>query len=456
MNLEKLFERLELSVVDKGSELIDICTQWWKGNVDNFHEYQDYQGVELGNVTRTRSSLGMAKIGTELWADSLWNPETLVLMGDEDKQEWLDDKFNELDFNGNMNNLIELTFAQGIGATVEYRDENNKAYINFVYADNILPLEYDNDTCISCAFISDWDNETKYVHVHRHQEDGTYLIENHFFQVGDNDELIEVEVEGIEKSFESEERLFQLYKPAIANNNIVGSPVGISINANALDELQAVDMAYHGLKTETKNGRMRVYLKASAIAIDVDGENKKPIVNQNQDEFYVLPGDDVNDDGTFIHVQAPTLRIQSFIDSLNTTLNLYGRKIGLGDNQFSNENGTIYTNTEQVISTNSKFYKTRMKHATIISQSVRQLVKALYYLEFNERLEDTISVQFDDSIIHDEQKENSFWERMLNAGHISKVQFWQETQGFTLEEAIEFERRQLEQLGLDDEIEMEE
>lgn len=455
MELEKIFKELEISVIDKGTELIDVCTQWWKGKVDDFHEYTDYQGVELGNVTRTRSSLGIAKIGVEIWADNLWNPETLVLIGDDTKQQWLDDKFNEIDFTSNINNLMELTFAQGIGATTQYRDAKGKTYVNFIYANNIFPMEYDNDTCVSCTFVTQWDSDTKYIQAHRLQDDGSYLIENHFYQSLENNELQKVYIEGVEETFVSEERLFQLYKPAIANNYNVGSPVGISVNANALDELQAVDLAYHGLKTETKNGRLRIYLKSHALSIDVDGEKKQAIVNKNQDEFYVLPGDDVNDDGTFIHVQAPTLRVQSFIDSLNEAMNLYGRKIGLGDNQFYSEGGTIYTNTEQVISTNSKFYKTRRKHATIVEQSVRQLVKALYYLEFNERLEDTVSVQFDDSIIHDEQKENSFWERRLINGDISRVQFWQETQGLTLEEAIEFEERQIRLMNLSEYVEME-
>ena len=165
-------------------------------------------------------------------------------------------------------------------------------------------------------------------------------------------------------------------------------------------------------------------------------------VNKDQDEFYVLPSDDTFEDETFIKVEAPQLRVQSFIDGLNESLNLLGRKCGLGDNQFSSKDGTIYTNTSQVVSTNSKFYKTRRKHASLVEYGLVGMIEALYYLENGRELEDTVAIQFDDSIIHDKEEEFQRSLLLFNQGIISKVTFVEQAMGMTTEEAQDFVARQ--------------
>ena len=108
------------------------------------------------------------------------------------------------------------------------------------------------------------------------------------------------------------------------------------------------------------------------------------------------------------------------LTDLIQSLNLFGRKVAFGDNYFTNDNGTIYTNTSQVISTNSKFFKTRQKHASIVEQNIISMIRALHYLEFGTELVEDIDVQFDDSIIHDKDLEFKNDILMLNLGMLSK------------------------------------
>ena len=131
------------------------------------------------------------------------------------------------------------------------------------------------------------------------------------------------------------------------------------------------------------------------------------------------------------------------IDFLNTQLNLLGRKAGLGDNAFSFDEGTIYTNTAQVISTNSKFYKTRQKHSVVMEENIIDMIKALYLLEFDRELEAPISVHMDDSIIHDKEDSLNRALQLNREGIVPDEYVVMEILGMTEEEAIEFLKRQV-------------
>lgn len=450
MKLDKIFKQLGIEPEDKQDNEVLLWKQWYQGNVKDFHSYTDYMGV-AGSVTRNRYSLGMAKVIAELWADNIWNPETEIVV--DTNQEWLDDTLDRLNFTNNFNTLVEQYMALGSGATVEYKDSKGIARVDFLTVENIFPYEFDNDEVLSCAFVSKYDKNIIYVQVHQLNDD-TYTIKNKFYQEKDDD-LIEVVMEDIAEEVISPVKLFQIYKPAIANNININNPMGISIYANAIKELEAVDIAFDAFRKEIKNGRMRVYLKESALSVDINGKEVK-YVNKDQDEFYVLPSDDTFEDETFIKVEAPQLRVDSFIDGLNENLNLLGRKCGLGDNQFSNDEGTIYTNTSQVVSTNSKFYKTRMKHASLVEHGLTQMIEALYYLEHGNEIEGTIAIRFDDSIIHDKEEEFQRSLLLYNQGIISKVTFVEQTMGLDRQQAEEFVARQQADDGIVEEPDFEE
>ena len=91
---------------------------------------------------------------------------------------------------------------------------------------------------------------------------------------------------------------------------------------------------------------MKVYLR-EVHGSHING-NTLEMVSKNEDIFYVL-GDQTNEDGSLIKTST-IIRVGDFINGLNQSLNLFGRKVAFGDNYFTNDNGAIYTNTSQVIS----------------------------------------------------------------------------------------------------------
>lgn len=465
--IEYLSKELDISFEDNQEEVINTSLAWYKGQVDDFHTYTDYSGSNL-KTQRTRMTLQMAKTISEKWANLIINPETTIEMENESTQEWLDNKFRELNITNRMNSLTELYFGLGTGATTQYSDSEISKN-NYINASNILPIRFENGDIVSAAFISEeliGSELLIYVNIHEKLDNGEYNITNIFLKEKDNGANYEnVEVldnednDLIEKQRVSKVKEFQIYKPAIVNNVDIGSAMGLSVFYNAIDELKAVDIAFDTFINEMKYGKITIYVDEQALMTDDEGN---PIYNSDQVEYYVLRSNTnslgESDNSTpFINVSAPDVRIDDFVNGLNEALNLLGRKCGLGDNAFSSKNGTIYTNTTQVISTNSDLYNTRRKHCSIVEQGLIEMVKSLYYLEFDRELNETISVQFDDSIIHDKERELAELQTQLSLGIISDVYFVQQYYDMSEQEAISFidNQEKLKQRNLVDEVPLE-
>ena len=455
MKIEKVLELLEISVQDKDEASIDKWKRYYEGFDKDFHEYTKSIGTGKEKKMK-RYSLGMAKIIAENWADVIYNPETSITVEDEANQEWLDETLERVDFTTNMNNLVEMYMALGTGGTNVYKD-GNKPMIDFLYTNQIFPISYINNEVAEVLFISQYDKNTIYVTVHELNDNDTYRIRNKFIDIKDENNYEIKEMEGIEEEFNSTVKLFEIFKPAISNNINVGSSEGVSIYANAIQELQAVDISFDSLVTESENGKMMIFLKEAMLQFGTDknGNQTAPTINNSNGVFYVMEGDSVNDEGTFIKTHSPTLRIESLIEGLKYNMNLLARKCGLGDNYFSSNEGSIYTNTAQVVSTNSKFFKTRQKHLALVKANLVGVVKALYYQEFDKELEDVITINFDDSMIHDKAEEKQGLMLELNQGLISDVYYYMKTMNLTRTEALAFKQQMQEDKGLEEEIDFE-
>lgn len=429
---------------------LSLWKQIYRGKIENFHSYREYNGLD--QVERKRKSLGLGKKSSEDWADALFN-DNVEINVDEGSFEIIDKALKRNKFRKQFNDLIEKSFALGTGAMVEFRNNMFKAEIDYLPVDHIYPIKFNNGEVVDCAFVSEINPDTLLINAHIQQYDGTYIIFNHVVSSDIYGALKEQELNDIEPMFRSRVKLFQIIKPAIANNINNATPLGLSIYANAIDELKSVDTAYDALHNEIDRGKLRVYVRAGAMSFNVlENGTKVPIFDNDQTEFYILPEDDDSvKSNNYVKVESPQLRTEDIIKALQTNLNLFGRKVGLGDDYYSFEDGGIYTNTTQVISSNSKFYKTRQKHANGIEEAVIDLVKAIYYLETNKEYVKDITVDFDDSIVEDRAEINKQALIEYNSGLISRVRYIAITRKMTDEQALEFVKQEQKYQGLQEE-----
>ena len=171
-------------------------------------------------VGKDRYALNMAKTISEDWANLLLNEKVKISTGtDFDKR--LEKVFEYNNFRVKGNQLIELAFALGTGAFVEYLDADVEVVIDFIRAGMIFPLSWDNGYVNECAFGSMRERDGKkqyYIQIHKQNDRGLYVIENHMVDAesGNQVDLEENMLDEVETG--SASPLYQIITPNIVNN----------------------------------------------------------------------------------------------------------------------------------------------------------------------------------------------------------------------------------------------
>ena len=374
---------------------------WYQGKVDDFHKYKMYNGHKY--VDKERYSLSMPKVMAEDWATLLYNDRTYIKVG-ETEQERFEKIIRGNKFESRFSRLIELYMALGTGATVEYQDATGEPKINFIPAPMIFPLKTESGEIVDCVFASVNDDEY-YINAHIKQKNGQYKITNRYWKFNTSGEPIEQKNDRTKREYTSKVKLFQIYKPAIVNNIDIFSPFGISFFANSLDRVKNVDLVYDSMRNEFQLGKKRLFIRGDLVdfktVMDADGNSVDvPIFDDNDTEFYAMPNED-DAEGEQIKEVNSALRVNDHIGALQSNLNMLSDGCGLGNDRYNFQEGRVYTNTSQVISTQSKLYKTLLKHEKELRESIVEMVKALMYLDTNTEYTEDVTVDFDDSIIED-------------------------------------------------------
>lgn len=428
---------------------IEQWKSWYRGNVRDFHNYFIYNGKR--KVPQKRFTMNMAKEISEDWSDILWSEKCKISMKNEKSQADFDTLIDSLDLNTFINQSIEKSGALGTeSAVVSVYDliENNdmmtldvseaKTRLDLVDIDWIFPLSWTNKSITECAFGSvEYNNGQKYVilSVHKIADDGNYHIYNHLFrETNGNISEIELDDKNTMKDFNtlSNIKWFSIFKPLLTNNLFNNSPFGIPHYANAIDNMKTVDIDFDNFKNEVQDGRKRTFVRADMFSYD-NGEQKL-VFDPNDTTVYQLPNGATKDD--LIQSDSDTLRTDSLISALNTSLNILGNKVGFGENHYHFDGVNLSTATA-VISSNSKMFRRKKKLEIGYESAIYDLVKAICYAsskfgKYNIDTEDMV-VQFDDSIVEDKEAISNRAMREVSAGLLSKVEYRMKVFGETKE-----------------------
>ena len=441
MKLEKFLQdnyNYNPDIKDEMKTYIEQWKSWYAGNVKSFHNYFIYNGKR--KVNQKRFTMNMAKEISEEWADILWSEKCNISFEDEKAQENANKLINELDLYVLINNAIEKSGALGTEASVvsvydiiENEDgmtldvSNAKTRVDLVDVDWIFPLSWTNKGITECAFGSvEYIKGKKHIvlSVHQLNDAGNYVIKNHLFSET-NGNLTEIKgVEDTINEFDTKSNVkwFAIFKPLITNNLFNNSPFGIPYYANAIDNLKAVDISFDALKNEIVDGRKRTFVRADMFSYD-DGQQKL-VFDPNDTTVYQLPAGATKDD--LIQSDSDSLRTAQQIDTLNTNLNILGKKCGFGENYYHFDGQSLQTAT-QVISSNSKMFRRKKKLEVGYESSIYDLFKAVTYASSTfgqyDINADGLKITFDDSIIEDKEAESIRARAEVSAGLKSKVEY---------------------------------
>lgn len=404
-----------------------VWLSWYKGNVEKFHTYQEYNGNN--NVTLKRKTLGMAKKSCEDWANLLLNEKTDVTIDGEENQNNLNDLLYDVEFWAKGNEGVEKTFALGMGAFVESWKDDGTPKIQFVNRSKVVPITIEDDKVVECAFVS-INSNTVVIQFHLRDNDGYYLIRTLIGEKQNNDLCMHFGDIDRDYIVETKTRvpMFQIFKPNIANNINIDSPLGISIFANAIDEMEGVDLAYDGFCNEMRNGKLKTFVDKKLTKI-VEGQ-QKPVFD-NRDTFFYQIGNGNDDTKKPFEFYAPTLRVTDYFNGINNALNLFSAKVGFGANHYRFDQNGVSTAT-QVISENSEMFRVLKKHEIILNDVIIGVCRALMYIcntfgngkyRFTDPENVHIEVKFDDSIIEDKESQKASDRQDVSNGIMSKAEY---------------------------------
>jgi len=430
------------TVTDSQREMTDEWLQWYEGFVKEFHSYNVWNGKK--NIGMQRFYLGMAKYVSEDWANLLLNEKVKIAAGTQ-MDAVLAKVFEQNNFLVKANQLIEQAFALGTGAFVEYL-ANEQVAVDYIRADMIYPLSWENGYVSECAFASERTQDEKstyYVQMHT-LENGYYTIKNYLV---DSDSGKELELpENLEPIVYtgSPEPLFQIVTPNIVNNVDLDSPLGISIYGNALPQLKGCDLVYDSYINEFMLGKKRIVINQSATQILMEESGiEVPIFDTNDVAFTAL----TFEGGDPIREINMTIRTEEHEVALQKTLDLLSLKCGMGSGRYKFDGSGIKTATE-IFEGKSDLQQSVSKHSLVIKSALMGLVRSIGFLT-NTNVVD-LKITLDDSVFRSPQAERKQDITDVSMGIMSHAEYRSKWYGETIEQAEKnLPKQEEEQLGGD-------
>lgn len=364
-----------------------------------------------------------------------------------------------------MQELIEESAALG-GAAMKVwrdvrRDENGEEIpgtdtlkIGYCQADQFVPVSWDNATVSEGIFISRIARGGYYyTRLEWHRWNGlTYYITNELYRSEqrrngstESQDILgfripletvypylnaETTISGLENS------LFTYFRPPVANNVDDNSPLGVSIYANAMETLHALDICFDSFVREFRLGKKRIIVPARMVKTVVDplsGELRR-YFDATDETYEALSTDDP--DALKIQDNSVTLRVEEHVAAINAFLNILCLQLGLSEGSFTFDVHSGLKTATEVVSENSKTYKTVKNYQNMIRPAVEQLVDniitlgALYDMEIDGVKVSAlaargyeITVGMDDGITQDRQTNINEGITLVGAGLMSKKTF---------------------------------
>ena len=440
------------------------------------------------NAKRRMAFLNLGKALCSELAGMVWTDQTDVNLSTSGVAEGQRDLLAEYvasvleknNFNVKMLEAIEQAAALGgealkVWYEVKHDAEGNEipdsgsVRIGYCMADQFVPTAWDNADISEGVFIQRIAKDGYYyTRLEWHKWDGaTYVITNELYRsdiqkngAQESQDILgyryplntiypylneRTEINTIEKS------LFSYFRTPVANNLDDNSPLGVSIYGNAMETLHALDIAFDSFVREFRLGKKRIIVPARMIKTVVDPVTGKQVrYFDAQDETYeALSTDDP--DSLKIQDNSVELRVEEHVAGINAFLNIFCLQVGLSAGTFSFDAKSGLKTATEVVSENSKTYKTVKNFQNMISPAVKSLVDniiavaSLYDVQYEgvsiaREAEKgyEVSVILDDGITQDRQTNINEGMALVNARLMSKKKFLTDPkfgQGLTEEEA---------------------
>lgn len=421
--------------------------QWysWYNTSDDFYKipYVVKSDGKTHKKHRARYTLKPAKRVCREYASLILTEDTEISAETPNANEWLHDYLAQNNFWPNGQNLIERAFALGTACWALDFDIEKDASASIIRlqrydARMLKPLSWDEEGISECAIATRITVKGKSIErLNLYVLDGgtyhvlTYLIKD--------DKEIDPERYGYIADFDtlSPYKPFGIVKPGIDNTVADLSPYGMSIYADAIDTIRAVDLAFDSMFQEVDLTGVKVFMDEDLIDVATEDGKTIPITNTEQRTYRMVDGMGANKK---IDVFSPDIRTEPLKQALDVALAELGETCGFGQQYFMlDKAGGLKTATE-VVSDNGALMRNVRKHENAVRGAIQDVMRALLD---NARIHcaapieqdfGAITVQFDDSVITDTQTAKNQMLAEIAAGVRPKWHYLMEFEGMTEDE----------------------
>jgi A118 family predicted phage portal protein len=386
--------------------------------------------------------MNMAKKGCEDWTTLLFNEKVQITVNDEAINDEVHKVLDDNNFDVEFSNLLEKSFAVGTGVMIEFIN-NDKIMIDYIAGDMLIVTAYrNNDITGICTVNEIQDKKDIITHLTYHDirdvivNDKTisvYTIEHEVFvspnasQLGKSAPLtrvfseqeaqqLAVIVDGETKfivTYETDTAHFQIVKPNVVNNYDMDNPMGISIFANRIDNLKAMDLKYDSFTNEFELAKHRIMVDANQVTKEITKATSTgtQVIRPFDTNDSVFLGMNLKNSDKAIEFYNAPIRSDDHFTGLNFEMQTYGFGLGFGQDYYAYDARGVYQNIDAVYSELSDLYSNKKKHEIILVQVWTNLVKSILFLLKEtgviageiEQLE--IDIKPDDSIIINDEAE---------------------------------------------------
>lgn len=408
---------------------------------------------------RAFNHLPIARTASKKIASLVFNEQAEIKVDDATADKFIQEQLNNDRFTKNFERYLESCLALGGLAMRPYID-GEQVRVSFVQAPVFLPLQSNTQDVSSAAIVTKTlktqGQKVLYyslIEFHEWTKDG-YTITNELYESESKTRIgqrvpLNVIYEDLQETVTLNgltRPLFTYLKPPGMNNKDINSPLGLSIFDNAKTTMDFINTTYDEFMWEVKMGQRRVAVPTQMINTQFDTNGEKVVVKREfetgRNVYEQFDSGDM-DKGIGITDLTTDIRSDDYIKAINKGLSLFEMQLGVSAGMFSFDGKSMKTATE-VVSEQSDTYQMRNSIATLVEQSLKELVISIleiakiYNLYTGEiPTMDEISVDLDDGVFNDRNAEFDYWSKMVAAGFAPKTMAIEKTLNVTEEQAQE-------------------
>lgn len=355
---------------------------------------------------------------------------------------------------------VEKILALGSAVARPYFDvQGNIVRVEWYPADRVAPLQWHGDELRSVALLdfstpsSDGNRQT-YVKIETHVwgkrsttiQSRAFRWDNGYIgasvplsSIPDWSDISEDPIE----IFNIDHPVFTYFKTPIANN-IDGSNNGVSIFANAIDQLEELDGTFSAMSWERVSGQAKVFVAESMIPqrIDSDGNVHDDLSAIDRRMYKVLDGGVEN---SLFEVSSPSLRFDQYKTHMDELITLACKNMGLDAKSFVTDRQGNAVTAQQILTEKNETY------ISVLNFQEKMLKPCLWHLLENVRAlqdlygilegrvpddKDAVTISFGDSIMVNEEDERKMALDEVQRGLRSKLSYLVDYRGMSEEDAL--------------------